>query len=630
MRLSSSLTLFALVSFTAACGGDDKTTPDEETAAPIGPTDNDGDGVPEEEDCDDEDAAVSPEAEESPYNGVDDDCDPSTADDDLDGDGFLNAEDCDDTSAEINPDANERCDGVDDDCDGEIDEAIGDVWYTDGDGDGFGDPSTASQGCEPGGDQVADSSDCDDADADTFPEAPETCDGEDDDCDGEADEGVTSTFYQDTDGDGFGDPDFSVAACEAPPGYAASADDCDDGDDTIHPDAAEVCDLLDNDCDELIDDADGDVNLSTGTVFYADADGDGYGDHDAPTFACALPEGFSADDLDCDDAEAAISPSAAEVCDLQDNDCDTLIDDDDPDVDRSTGAVFYADADGDSFGDPGALVLSCALPAGASEDASDCDDTDGASYPGAAERCDGEDNDCDGALNNGVLGSGLDCPGESCLEILNDGSSVGDGDYALDPDGSGAALYRCDMTTDGGGFTLVLDWDRRNDGDSLSDFEGLFTENFNNMTSWTTSSTYLEWADGDAKGDVIDYQYSVEVPNGGEALFDLDFYGSSMEQSGVWFWATAGGNPADLQCAMPDKSAGNNCFTGSYAGAYTAAEQAYVPGYTCATTTLGNLDWESITQYDLGAELESFHLTSLMCDTYGDEARLYSVALWVR
>ena len=624
------LSLLALVSFTVACGGDDKTTPDEETAAPVGPTDNDGDGVPEEEDCDDEDPAVSPEAEESPYNGLDDDCDPSTADDDLDGDGFLSADDCDDTNAELNPDANERCDGVDDDCDGEIDEAVGDVWYTDGDGDGFGDPSTASQGCEPGGDQVADNTDCDDADADTHPEALETCDGEDDDCDGEADEGVTSTFYQDTDGDGFGDLDFPVVACEAPVGYAASADDCDDGDGTIHPDAAEVCDLQDNDCDALIDDADDDVNLSTGTVFYADADTDGYGDPEAPTFACALPEGYAADDLDCDDADAAISPSASEVCDLQDNDCDSLIDDADPDVDPSTGAVFYADDDGDSFGDPGVPVLSCALPAGASEDDSDCDDADGASYPGAAELCDSEDNDCDGVLNNGVLGSGLACPGESCLEILNDGSSVGDGDYALDPDGSGAALYTCDMTTDGGGFTLVFDWDRRNDGDSLTDFESLFTENFNNMTSWTTSSTYLEWADGNAKGDVIDYQYAVSVPNGGEALFDLDFYGSSMEQSGVWFWATAGGNPTDLQCAAPDKSASNNCFTGAYAGAYTTAEQAYIPGYTCATTTSGNLDWESVTQTDLGAELESFHLTSLMCDTYGDEARLYSVALWVR
>ena len=111
---------------------------------------------------------------------------------------------------------------------------------------------------------------------------------------------------------------------------------------------------------------------------------------------------------------------------------------------------------------------------------------------------------------------------------------------------------------------------------------------------------------------------------------DGDVVQASDDVNPDLFWATAGGNPTDLQCAAPDKSASNNCFTGAYAGAYTTAEQAYIPGYTCATTATGNLDWESVTQTDLGAELESFHLTSLMCDTYGDEARLYSVALWVR
>jgi len=102
------------------CSGDDDTTGDDDTDEPL---DADGDGWNEEEDCDDSDAAINPGAEEV-CDSQDNDCDPSTGEqDDDDGDGYsICSGDCDDGDADSWPGAFESCDGDDNDCDGSVDE----------------------------------------------------------------------------------------------------------------------------------------------------------------------------------------------------------------------------------------------------------------------------------------------------------------------------------------------------------------------------------------------------------------------------------------------------------------------------------------------------------------------------
>jgi hypothetical protein len=218
--------------------------------------DADGDGVAAPADCDDADPDVHPGATEVPYDGVDNDCDPiATPDEDLDGDGSSVAEDCDDADPAVHPGAEERCDGVDEDCDRAVDDdpIDGLAGWADLDGDGHGDPDAAGRFCADG--WAANADDCDDADATTHAGAQETCDGDDDDCDGAVDEDGSDApdWYPDADGDGYGAADGSVRACVRPEAHAATPDDCDDADPDAFPDAAERDDLADQDCDGLID-----------------------------------------------------------------------------------------------------------------------------------------------------------------------------------------------------------------------------------------------------------------------------------------------------------------------------------------------------------------------------------------
>jgi hypothetical protein len=298
--------------------------------------------VADHTDCDDTRANVKPSGHEV-CDGLDNDCD-GTVDDgvkitfyrDADGDGYgtpatttVGCEapagyvpldnDCDDGNPSINPGVAEICDAVDQDCDGTVDDGVQITFYRDADGDGYGDPGVTTQACSIPAGYRGNALDCDDSRADVNPGMAEVCDGRDNDCDGTTDEGVTLTFYQDLDGDGYGTNAATTQGCTAPAGFAPQTGDCNDGDPGINPGAAEVCDGIDQNCDLV---ADNGVLIP----FYADSDGDGYGDSSYSVMACTVPDGFVVDNTDCNDGCVTCYPGAAELCDLQDNDCDGGLD----------------------------------------------------------------------------------------------------------------------------------------------------------------------------------------------------------------------------------------------------------------------------------------------------------------
>jgi Putative metal-binding motif len=314
---------------------------------------------------------------------------------DEDGDGFYSYEDCDDSEPGTNPLAAELCDGIDNNCDGRIDEDLPlFTYFRDADGDGFGNffiPLDTCRSTPPDG-FAANSLDCDDSNPGLSPLAAELCDGIDNNCDGRTDENLPLfTYFRDTDGDGFGDFFITLDTCRSTPpdGFVANNLDCDDSEPGISPLAAELCDGIDNNCDGRTDE-----NLPLFTYF-RDTDGDGFGDFFTPLDTCRStpPDGFVTNSLDCDDSEPGISPLAAELCDGIDNNCDDRTDENLPLF------IYFRDADGDGFGDFFIPLDTCRStpPDGFVTNSLDCDDQRAGIFPGAAEIADnGIDEDCSG------------------------------------------------------------------------------------------------------------------------------------------------------------------------------------------------------------------------------------------
>jgi len=290
---------------------------------------------------------------------------------DLDGDGVERPDDCNDSDPELT---------------GLV------TFFADNDGDGYGDPLQSTEACGAPTGFVTNAEDCDDTRPEAKPGAPEECNDVDDDCDGLVDEDAAVVpYYPDVDGDLAGDADAEpVYDCRRPPGYVSRADDCDDLDDTIGPLADEICNGRDDDCDDKVDLDDPDLDDEDAT-WYRDDDGDQYGVLSDRLVTCDPPKGWAPVGGDCRDDLDEVNPGADEICNDRDDDCDDATDEDAIDAVR-----YFADADGDGFGDIGQPVDACEQPVGTVTNGSDCDDSNRFGYPGADEICDnGKNDDCD-------------------------------------------------------------------------------------------------------------------------------------------------------------------------------------------------------------------------------------------
>ncbi len=261
-------------------------------------------------------------------------------------------------------------------------------WYEDSDEDGFGNSDViVNEEAQPLG-YVINGDDCDDSAPSINPGATEICNSVDDNCDSNIDEGVLLSFYQDSDVDGFGNLQVTQQSCSVPEGYVADDTDCDDSAASVNPGATEICNGVDDNCNLGIDEG---VLLS----FYQDFDVDGFGNLQVTQQSCSVPEGYVADDTDCDDSAASVNPGATEICNSVDDNCNS-------EIDEGVLLTFYRDFDVDGFGSWMGRQQSCSAPEGYVSDHTDCDDWEPSIHPGAPEVCNGADDNCDAQVDEGV------------------------------------------------------------------------------------------------------------------------------------------------------------------------------------------------------------------------------------
>ncbi|MGB0591638.1 MAG: MopE-related protein [Myxococcota bacterium] len=459
-----------------ACDDDDDgdTIPDDEDNCPVNPNyeqldedgdgqgdvcdgDQDGDGIPDGEDncpatanpdqddldgdglgdacSDDKDgdgtpdgADTCPELSNPDQLDFDGDGQGNACDPDDDGDGDLDISDCAPLNAAMHHAAPEVCNGVDDNCNSAIDEegAQGcDVYYLDGDGDGFGQTEQTKCLCQPAGTfSATKGDDCNDAAQTANPLAQEMCDGIDNDCDDVADEGGAVgcvNYFEDADFDGFGKQDTAECLC-GPSGTHTTKQggDCDDGNSAAYPGAQEVCGGGDEDCDLLTDEV-GALGCQT---YFKDGDGDGWGNADVKQCACG-PSGVYVASFggDCDDVDENTNPDKPEICDFKDNNCNNLTDEG-----QATGCTtYFVDSDGDGFAAPDAqsACLCAPNPPFVAQQQGDCGAFDSAIYPGAVEVCDGKDNNCNMQTDEGSADTDGDGSAD-CMDSDDDNDGTPD------------------------------------------------------------------------------------------------------------------------------------------------------------------------------------------------------------
>ncbi|MBL7954756.1 MAG: S8 family serine peptidase, partial [Flavobacteriales bacterium] len=486
-------------------------------------------------DCDDTNAQVNPDVPDGcdQADGIDNNCNGRAEDDasawftDADGDGWgdvnafviactqppataMEPGDCDDTNNAIFPGGTEVCDGLDNDCDGDVDEDF--LWYTDADGDGFGDDATAQPACSPIPGAVQIGGDCDDADPTRNSTVTLLVVAADGFSEGIAHyvatsgsvvvEGDLQLTFDNEAGASLGFADLcmpngcftlAVQEVDVPLAQNCFAQNGPNGapepfllSDVYFGNAGpllqEVCDGLDNDCDGAVDED---------FLWYVDADTDGFGVNGTGLVSCTPLAGRSQVAGDCDDTNITVFPGAQEICDGLNNDCDGNTDED---------FIWYADFDGDGFGDDATQQISCTPVPGAVQVGGDCDDNNGQLHTPGQTCDDGNPNTEVDVVSNDCICMGYvsgNCPPgevEDCNGNCAPVEWIGDGfcdDGAFEHNGV-AIFFNCaEFGSDGGDCQNCV----AEVCDGLdNDCDGQVDENF---------MLYVD-ADGDGWGDAND------------------------------------------------------------------------------------------------------------------------------